>query len=114
MKKFFMFLSFMTVFVFAAMDYKNYFPNYLVYQKQITDSFNEGYKVFDVFGTIGDPNSSSHLVGLHDFKKKWGGEYIEFIGEFDYILKPFLNFIYTKIIPIRHKIINKHLRKNGK
>ena len=96
------------------MDYKNYFPNYLVYQKQIADSFNEGYKVFDVFGTIGDPNSSSHLVGLHDFKKKWGGEYIEFIGEFDYILKPFLNFIYTKIIPIRHKIINKHLRKNGK
>lgn len=27
MKKFFMFLSFMTVFVFAAMDYKNYFSH---------------------------------------------------------------------------------------
>jgi peptidoglycan pentaglycine glycine transferase (the first glycine) len=96
------------------MDYKRMFANYLVYQRQIKDAKELGNDIFDVFGTIGDPNSDSHLIGLHDFKKKWGGEYTEFIGEFDYILKPGMNFIYNKIIPLRHKIINKKLRKNGK
>ena len=96
------------------MDYKTMYANYLVYQKQIADSFKEGYKIFDVFGTIGDPITNSHLLGLHDFKKKWGGEYTEFIGEFDYILNPVLYLAYTKINPIRHKIANKKLRKGVK
>ena len=96
------------------MDYKTMFSNYLVYQKQIEDSFNDGIKVFDVFGTIGDPNSNSPLLGLHDFKRKWGGEYIEFIGEFDLVLNKFMYFIYTKLIPIYHKIINKRLKKGVK
>lgn len=96
------------------MEYKRLFANYLVYKYQIRDAKELNNEIFDVFGTIGDPNSSSHLIGLHDFKKKWGGEYTEFIGEFDYVLKPFINFIYTKVIPIRHKIINKKLRKKGK
>jgi lipid II:glycine glycyltransferase (peptidoglycan interpeptide bridge formation enzyme) len=51
---------------------------------------------------------------MNDFKKKLGEEYTEFVGEFDYILKPGMNFIYNKIIPLKHKIINKKLRKNGK
>lgn len=115
--------SYLTVFyndkawaLYAAndMEYKTFFPNYAVYQRQIKDAKEENKKIFDVFGTIGEPSSDSNLVGLHDFKKKWGGEYTEFIGEFDYILKPFLNFIYKKIIPLRHKIINKYLRKKGK
>lgn len=95
------------------MEYKSLFVNYLVYKYQIMDAKKLGSEVFDVFGTIGDPNSSSHLIGLHDFKKKWGGEYTEFIGEFDYVLKPFINFIYTKVIPIRRRIINKKLRRKG-
>lgn len=95
------------------MEYKRLFTNYLVYKHQIRDAKENGDDIFDVFGTIGDPNGGSNLVGLHDFKKKWGGEYTEFIGEFDYVLRPFINFVYTKIVPIRHKIINKRLRKNG-
>ena len=95
------------------MDYKRLFPNYAVYQRQIRDAKEKGMEIFDVFGTIGDPNGGSHLAGLHDFKKKWGGEYTEFIGEFDYVLKPCINFIYKNIIPLRHKIINKRLKKNG-
>ena len=96
------------------MDYKTIYANYLVYQKQIRDSYNEGYKFFDVFGTIGNPNAENKLIGLHDFKKKWGGEYTEFIGEFDYILNPILYFMYKRIAPIKHKIANKKLRKGVK
>jgi len=96
------------------MEYKTLYANYLVYKNQIRDAKDNNLDIFDVFGTIGEPNSKSHLVGLHDFKKKWGGEYIEFIGEFDYITNKPLYFAYTKLIPIRHKIVNKLLRKKVK
>ena len=95
------------------MDYKNLFANYLVYKNQIRDSFNSGKEIFDVFGTIGDPKSTSSLVGLHDFKKKWGGEYTEFIGEFDYVLNKFMYFVFTKLIPLRHKIVRKLLKRQN-
>ena len=96
------------------MDYKNMFANYAVYKRQIRDAKEAGLDIFDVFGTIGDPTSTSHLVGLHDFKKKWGGEYTEFIGEFDYITNKLMYLIYTKLIPLRHKIVNKMLRHKNK
>ncbi len=96
------------------MDYKTLYPNYLVYKNQIKDAKEKGLEIFDVFGTIGKPNDNSNLVGLHDFKKKWGGEYIEFIGEFDYVLNKPMYLVYTKLIPIRHKIVNKLLRKKVK
>ena len=97
------------------MDYKNLFANYLVYKHQIRDAFNDKKEIFDVFGTIGDPKSTSNLVGLHDFKKKWGGKYTEFIGEFDYIINKPMYFMFMKVIPLRHKIIKKLLRrKNNK
>ncbi len=96
------------------MDYKTMYANYLVYKIQIEDAFNENIKVFDVFGTIGDPNSNSSLLGLHDFKKKWGGEYTEFIGEFDLVLNKLMYFVYTKLIPIYHKLVNRKLKKEVK
>lgn len=96
------------------MDYKTFYANYLVYQTQIKDCFHENINIFDVFGTIGDPNGNSSLLGLHDFKKKWGGEYTEFIGEFDFVLNKFFYFIYTKLIPIYHKLVNKRLKKGVK
>lgn len=96
------------------MDYKGMFANYAVYKKQISDAKEQGLAIFDVFGTIGDPSSTSHLVGLHEFKKKWGGVYTEFIGEFDYITNKFMYFVYIKLIPLRHKIINKMLRRKNK
>ena len=96
------------------MEYKGLFANYLIYKTQIRDAKEKKLDFFDVFGTIGDPNSTSNLVGLHDFKKKWGGEYIEFIGEFDFITNRPMYFIYNTLIPIRHKIVRKILRKKAK
>lgn len=96
------------------MNYKTMYANYLVYKTQIEDSYNNGIKIFDVFGTIGDPNANSNLLGLHDFKKKWGGEYTEFIGEFDLVLNKLLYFLYEKLIPMYHKLVNKRLKKKVK
>lgn len=61
--------------------------NYLCYYEIMKDAFNDGYKTMDCFGTCGyaNPDKSNPIFGIHLFKKRLGGEYVEFIGEFDYI-----------------------------
>ncbi|MCI6018512.1 MAG: aminoacyltransferase [Clostridiales bacterium] len=100
-----------TLYAANDMEYRKFYANYLVYNRQIEDAYNEGRKIFDVFGTIGKPDSKSKLSGLFEFKKKWGGEYTEFIGEFDYIENKPMYFLYKKLIPFYHKMVNKRLRK---
>ena len=43
------------------------------------------------------------MIGLHEFKKKFGGEYTEFIGEFDYITNPLMYFVFIKLVPLYRK-----------
>lgn len=65
------------------------------------------FDFFDLFGTPGDPQTKyKNLAKLHDFKRKFGDKYIEFIGEFDLVNKKFL----YKILPPMLKIYRK-LRK---
>ncbi len=80
--------------------------NYLLYHEIIKDAYDEGYKVIDFFGTSGEanPDKDNPIYGIHNFKKRLGGEYTEFIGEFDLITNKFMYFIYKKLIPIYRKI----------
>lgn len=80
--------------------------NYLLYFKIIEDAYNQGYKLIDFFGTSGDanPDKSSPTYGIHLFKKRLGGEYTEFIGEYDLIINRFLYNCYHKLIPLYRKI----------
>ncbi len=61
--------------------------NYLIYYEIIKDANAEGYKTVDLFGTCGIPNPdpSNPIYGIHNFKKRLGGEYTEFIGEYDLV-----------------------------
>lgn len=80
--------------------------NYLLYLKIIKDAHDEGYKLIDFFGCSGEanPDKSNPTFGIHNFKKRLGGEYTEFIGEFDLITNKLMYFIYKKIIPLYRKI----------
>ena len=71
--------------------------NYLVYYEIIKDANKEGYKVVDLFGTCGIPNPdpSYPIYGIHNFKKRLGGEYCEFIGEYDLVTNKVLYKLYT-------------------
>lgn len=74
------------------------------YYEAIKDAYNNGYEFFDLFGTPGDPNTNyKNLAKLHDFKRKFGDEYIEFIGEFDLIN----NKVLYKLLPIMLKVYRK-------
>ena len=80
--------------------------NYLLYYEIIKDANKEGYKIVDFFGTSGiaNPDKSNPIFGIHSFKKRFGGEYTEFVGEFDLIINKFLYFCYQRLLPIYRKI----------
>ena len=62
--------------------------------------------MIDFFGCSGEanPDKSNPTYGVHNFKKRLGGEYTEFIGEFDLITNKFMYTLYKKLIPIYRKI----------
>ena len=83
------------------------------YYEAIKDAYNQKYVFFDLFGTPGDPHTTyKNLAKLHDFKRKFGDKYIEFIGEFDLISNKFL----YKLLPISlsvYRKIRKVFKKSG-
>lgn len=67
-----------------------------LYYEAIKDAYENKYDFIDLFGTVGDPHTNfKKLAGLHEFKRKMGGEYIEFLGEFDLVNKK----LWYKILP---------------
>ncbi len=58
----------------------------------------DGFQFFDLYGVGGDIDSSSSTYSLYDFKKGFGGEYLEWIGEFDYVVNKPLYKVYKFLI----------------
>lgn len=94
------------------MDYKLTYANYKLFDFQIQNAHQKNKEIFDEFGTVGDPHTTKSISGLHEFKKKFGGEYTEFIGEFDYITNPFMYFVFIKLVPLYRKPLKwlRHVR----
>ncbi|MBR1386131.1 MAG: peptidoglycan bridge formation glycyltransferase FemA/FemB family protein [Bacilli bacterium] len=90
------------------------YSNYKVYYEHIKYCYQHGIKMYDQFGTIGDLSKDNPRLGLHEFKKKFGGDYVEFIGEFDLVTKKFMYLIFTKLIPLYRKKIRKKAQKKIK
>ncbi len=90
------------------------YVNYNTYYEHLKFCKERGLKIYDQFGTIGDLSKDNPRLGLHEFKKKFGGDYIEFMGEFDYVIKPVYYFLFTKLVPIYRNIIKKKNKKELK
>ena len=72
-----------------------------LYYEFIKDAYEQKYEYADLFGVVGDPKTKyKNLAGIFEYKRKIGGDCIEFIGEFDLINKP----IWYKILPTLLKI----------
>lgn len=81
-----------------------------MYYEVIKYGKENGYQDLDLFGTVGDPNTTLHnYAGLHSFKKNFGGTYTELIGEFDLVE----NKLLYRLLPIVLKTYRK-LRKTIK
>ena len=90
------------------------YVNYYTYSEHIRYCKEKGIKIYDQFGTIGALSKDNPRLGLHEFKQKFGGDYIEFIGEWDYVINHFMYFVFTKLVPIYRKIIRRKSKKELK
>ncbi len=90
------------------------YVNYHTYYEHLKFCKDRGLKIYDQFGTIGDLRKDNPRLGLHEFKKKFGGDYVEFMGEFDYVIKPIYYFAFTKVVPIYRNMIKKRKKKELK
>lgn len=88
--------------------------NYLLYYEIIKDAVEEGYKTIDFFGTSYNPTQDDPEYGIWLFKKRLGGEYTEFIGEFDYVFKKLVYKAFNVLIPIRRKLAKMKSKKKNK
>lgn len=87
--------------------------NYLIYYEIIKDAKNDGYEYIDFFGTTGNPDPSNPVYGIHLFKKRLNGEYLEFIGEFDLVINNFLYNAFNILIPTYRKLVKFIKRKKS-
>ncbi|MBE6155288.1 MAG: aminoacyltransferase [Firmicutes bacterium] len=77
------------------------------YYEAVKYASEQGLEFLDLFGTCGEPHTKEkNYAGIHEYKRKLGGTYTEFIGEFDIIAKPF----WYRVLPVLLKIYRK-LRK---
>lgn len=87
------------------------YVNYHTYYEHLRYCKSRGLRIYDQFGTIGDLREDNPLFGLHEFKRKFGGDYVEFLGEWDYVINPVMYFVFTKLVPIYRNIIKKRSKK---
>ena len=84
----------------SSNKYRNVMPNYLLYWEMIKISIARGDDMFDLRGVPGVADNSN---GLYRFKKGFGAEYTEFIGELYIPFKP----LTYKLYKIAEKIFRK-------
>lgn len=81
--------------------------NYILYYHILLDSKKNGYKLVDFYGSEGKVDKNSEIYGIYLFKLRFGGDFLEFIGEFDFVVRPLMNSIITTLLKIRRRIMYK-------
>lgn len=96
-------------YLYGASDnlYRNVMPNYLIQWQMIQDAYNMGCTMYDFRGISGDRSPDNHLYGLYRFKRGFTGEFVEYIGEFDYITNKTFYWLYEWGLPRFKKLLSK-------
>ncbi len=100
-------------YLYGASDngFRNIMPNYLIQWKMIQDAYEMGCTMYDFRGISGDLSPDNPLHGLYRFKKGFTGEFVEYIGEFDYVLSPIRYEIFERGVPMAKKILRQIKRR---
>ena len=72
-------------------EYRQFTPKYLMYEHHIKEAYKEGFQYCNFYGITGDFDPNGKYYGIYEFKKGFGGNVIEYIGEFDLKITNFYN-----------------------
>lgn len=98
----------------SSNEYRNLMPNYLLQWRMIQWAVETGCRVYDFRGVSGDLSEDNPLYGLYKFKKGFGGEFTEFVGEMDLVLNRPVYFAVEHGTNVLKEVRKKrYLKKNG-
>lgn len=68
--------------------FRNYYPKYLLYSTVINNYLKAGYKNINLNAIVGDFSNQNRYKALNIFKGSFATKFVEYPGEFIYILNP--------------------------
>ncbi len=92
----------------SSNSFREMMPAYGLVKNMLTYSCDHGIQYFDLYGISGEYNPESDLFGLFTFKRGFGGDIIEFIGEYDMPINKLLFFAFDKAFPKLKQLRKKH------
>ncbi|MBQ7137076.1 MAG: peptidoglycan bridge formation glycyltransferase FemA/FemB family protein [Bacilli bacterium] len=94
----------------AYEEFMEFQPFYTLHYEMIKYALENGYEHYNFYGISSDLTPKDPMYGIYIFKKGFGGEVVELIGEYDYIVNKGYYIIYDisfKIVRFLKKIKTK-------
>lgn len=82
-------------------DYlQNFFTSNIIVSELIKLVKEEGFEYYNFYGISGDFNPDSPEYGLYTYKKQYGGEVVELIGQFEYTINKSIKKLYDLMLSV--------------
>lgn len=91
----------------SSNERRNLMPNYLLQWSMIQWAVEKGCRIYDFRGISGDLSEDNPHYGLYKFKRGFGADFTEFVGEYRYIFKPAAFAFIEKAMPLAKSVIRK-------
>lgn len=101
----------------AYSKYLDFQPFYTLHYEMLKYAVENNYERYNFYGISGNLKEDDPMYGIYLFKKGFGGEVVELMGEFDYPISKTYYCVYKTSYGVYHKLkqIKKKLpRKNSK
>ncbi|MBP3412186.1 MAG: peptidoglycan bridge formation glycyltransferase FemA/FemB family protein [Oscillospiraceae bacterium] len=80
----------------SSNEHRNLMPNYLLQWSMMQWAIENNCRVYDFRGVSGDISEDNPHYGLYRFKKGFGGDFTEFVGEYDFVQNKMVYYIAEK------------------
>ena len=98
----------------SSNEHRKAMPNYLLQWEMIRWAIEEKCRIYDFRGVSGDISPDNPLYGLYRFKKRFNGDFVEFVGEYELPVKPLTGKIINKSLHLGIEIRRRLFVLKGK
>ncbi|MEG1494997.1 MAG: peptidoglycan bridge formation glycyltransferase FemA/FemB family protein [Bacilli bacterium] len=92
-------------------EFMEFDPAYTLNWEMIKYAVSNNYERYNFYGISGDFRESNKLLGLYLFKRGFGGQVVELLGEYDLIVNKPLYYLYKLLFSLYHTIKNIKYKK---
>jgi len=78
----------------AYEEFMEFQPFYSIHYELIKYAIEKGYEHYNFYGISSDLSPKDPMYGVYIFKKGFGGEVVELIGEYDFVVRPLYYLLY--------------------